>query len=228
MNKRKDKGLVRTNFVRTCLTDDELSLIRDYQQQTRAPSLSAALRKAALAESKHSQNIVKKWSEFQENKESNKENKEITPTHEKNAHTHARDLNFYVSWITDNASQRPLAEEFLRGRLTAGENLEQKGAAELKKHFGRWLPKYQAKMEIAARRNGVLQDQNLAKREREAMSAAQQRQLDAALLASQTPEAQAERDRVCAKFGKPWKRVADRSERSEDKKNTITNKNNQE
>ena len=228
MNKYTDTTLIKKNRLQIRWTDEELQLIAQYMQQTRAPSLSALIRKVMLSEAKRHLNVIKMDDNFQETKESGKENKEITPTHEKNAHTHARDLNFYVSWITDNASQRPLAEEFLRGRLTAGEDLEQKGAAELKKHFGRWLPKYQAKMEIVARRNGVLQDQNLAKREREAMSAAQQRQLDAALLASQTPEAQAERDRVCAKFGKPWHRVADRSERSEDKKNTITNKNNQE
>ena len=142
----------------------------------------------------------------QETKESNKENKEFTPTHEKIAHTHARDLNFYVSWITDNESLKPLALEFLRGRLAAGENLEQKGATELKKHFERWLPKYQAKMEIAARRAGVLQGQNLAKRERETQSAAQQRQLDENLRAANSPEAQAERARVFAKFGKPWRK----------------------
>ena len=203
MNKYTDHTLVHTSRIQVRWTDDELLIIKDYMQQTRAPSLSAAIRAAAMAQAKCHQNVTK-MSPNLENKERTKENKELSPSLEKNAHTHARDLNFFVSRITDDAGQRSLAEEFLRGRLAAGEDLEQRGAAELRRHFGRWLPKYQAKLEIAARRNGLIEDQNLAKREREAKAAEQQRQLSANLLASQTPEAQAERDRVCAKFGKPW------------------------
>ena len=73
-----------------------------------------------------------------------------------------------------------------------------------------------------------LREQLLAKRRREERTAEQIRQINEQSLASQTPEAQAERDRVLSKFGKPWHRVADRSERSEEKKKTITNKNNSE
>ena len=53
-----------------------------------------------------------------------------------------------------------------------------------------------------------LREQTLAKREREAKAQAEYQQRVRDQEASQTPEAQAERDRVFAKFGKPWKRVA--------------------
>ena len=202
MNKYTDNTLLRKNRIYLRVNDSELALLRDYQNSIRAPGLSQAV--IALLKTAAKQRLNS--GSFQAQQESNKEKKEFTPTLEKNAHTHARDLNSYVSWITDNESLRPLALEFLRGRLAAGEDLEQRGAAVLKQHFGRWLPKYQAKLEIAARRNNLLQDQNLAKRERETQSAAQQRQLDENLRAAQSPEAQAERARVCAKFGKPWRK----------------------
>ena len=194
----------RINRITIRLTDEELAKLKRQRDDFRAFSLADAAREC-ICQCYGSQ-MAAMAAKNQENKESSKENKENSPSLEKNAHTHARDLNFFVSQITEDAGQRSLAEEFLRGRLAAGEDLEQRGAAELRRHFGRWLPKYQAKMEIAARRNGVLQDQNLVKREREAKAAEQQRQANANLLASQTPEAQAERDRVCAKFGKPWKK----------------------
>ena len=47
--------------------------------------------------------------------------------------------------------------------------------------------------------------QNDAKLAREADADQLQRKYDADLAAANTPEALAERDRVCAKYGKPWK-----------------------
>ena len=201
MNKYTDSTLLRKNRIYLRVNDSELSLLRDYQNSIRAPGLSQAVVELLKTAAKQRLNS----GSMEENKESSKENKEITLTLEKNAHTHARDLSFYLSWITDDESLRPLALEFLRGRLAAGEDLEQRGAAVLKQHFNRWLPKYQAKMEIAARQNNLLRDQNLAKSEREAKAKAMDAHEDQIRREANTPEAQAERARVCAKFGKPWK-----------------------
>ena len=209
MNKYTDESLVHSRRVQVRLTAEDLLVIKTYMQQTRAPTLSAAIRSAALAEAKCHQNVTKMSPEFKENKESNKESKENSLTLEKNARTH--DLEFYVSWITDDVKLKALALEFLKGRQAAGEDLEERGAAKLREHFGRWLPKYQAKMEIAARLNTLAREQNFIKQAREARAAEQQRQITEQINAAKSPEAQAAAAKVLAKFAKPWHRVADRS-----------------
>ena len=124
----------------------------------------------------------------------------IPPPPEKNAPTRPHEV--LISWITDDASMRPYAEEFLNGLKARGEDPEQKGAAELRRHFGFWLPKYQAKREIAAKRQQCSAVQNEAKDARDADSEKLQRKYDADLQAANTPEALAEGARVLAKFGK--------------------------
>ena len=203
MNKYKDARLIRTNFVRTCLSNEELALIRDYQQQTRAPTLSAALRNAALAEAKHSQRMVKIWSEFKETKESNKENKEI-PIPSGNAPARPKDFDFYFYQITDDESLRGMVEEFLNGERRKGVDLARK--TDLREHFWNWLPKFKAKQKANAKWVGQLQEQNQVKQAREAQAAEQQRQINEQINAANTPEAQAARAQVLAKFGKPWRK----------------------
>ena len=125
------------------------------------------------------------------------------PPPEKNAP--ARPHEDLISWITDDASMRPYAEEFLNGLKARGEDPKAKGAAELRRHFGFWLPKYQAKQEIAAKRQQRSSADFDAKHAREADADALQRRLDEQRRAAESEEALAERDRVCAKYGKPWK-----------------------
>ena len=190
MNKYEDEGLLRRKRLNLRLTEEEMNCFRKYQQQARAPSLSIAVREAALTEAKRCQNGAKTGTGLKENKESNKENKEKSLSLEKNALTHAQDLNFYISWITDDERLRPYAEEFVRGLLAAGEDLEKRGAADLRRHFRNWLPKYQAKREIDSRKTAALEverkkpdyqidEQMLMKRRREEQAAELQRKLDA-------------------------------------------------
>ena len=127
-----------------------------------------------------------------------KENFPLPPEKNAPAHPH-EDL---ISWITDDEAMRPYAEEFVRGLRARGEDPEKKGAAELRRHFGFWLPKYQAKREIAAKRLLGVVVQNEAKDAREAESKNLQRQLDEQRWAAETEEAKAERERVLAKFGR--------------------------
>ena len=141
-----------------------------------------------------------------------KENFPQTPIKEKtlcesakNARTHSHELDFFVSQLTDDPELRGFAEEFLRGEIKRGEDLEARGAADLKRHFGNWLPKYRAVKEIEARQQQRSSADFDAKHAREADADALQRRLDEQRRAAESEEAQAERERVCAKYGKPWK-----------------------
>ena len=127
----------------------------------------------------------------------------IPPPPEKNAP--ARSHEDLISWITEDASMRPYAEEFLHGLRASGEDPKAKGAAELRRHFSFWLPKYQAKQEIAAKRQQRSSADFDAKHAREADADALQRRLDEQRRAAESEEALAEKARVCAKYGKPWK-----------------------
>ena len=124
----------------------------------------------------------------------------IPPPPEKNAPTRPHDFEFYFSKITNDESLRPFVAEFLRGLRTDGVDLDRK--TDLRDHFYKWLPKYQAKREIAAKRQQCAAVQNEAKDARDADSEKLQRKYDADLLAANTPEALAEGARVLAKFGK--------------------------
>lgn len=116
------------------------------------------------------------------------------------ARTHSHEV--LISWITDDEEMRPYAEEFVKGLRARGEDPEKKGAAELRRHFGFWLPKYQAKQEIAAKRLLGVVVQNEAKAARRADSENLQRQLEEQRRAAESEEARAERERVLAKFGR--------------------------
>ena len=59
------------------------------------------------------------------------------------------DFDYYFSQITDDESLRGMVDEFLNGELRKGVDLAQK--SDLQEHFWRWLPKYRAKREIAAK-----------------------------------------------------------------------------
>lgn len=199
MNKYTDNTLLRKNRIYLRVNDSELALLRDHQNSIRAPGLSQAV--IALLKTAAEQRLNS--GSFQAKQESNKEKKEI-PIPSGNAPARPRDFDSYFYQITDDESLRGMVEEFLNGELKKGVDLSQK--TDLRDHFWLWLPKYRNKLKVNAARTGMLQDQTLAKREREAKSAAQQRQLDENLRAANSPEAQAERDRVFAKFGKPWRR----------------------
>ena len=90
--------------------------------------------------------------------------------------------------------------------MAAGVDLERK--TDLREHFKNWLPKYQAKMQIAAKNRMTQREQNVIKHEREAKAADQQRQLTEQYAAANTAEAQAERAKVLAKFTK-WRNKND-------------------
>ena len=144
-----------------------------------------------------------------------KENFPQTPIIEKtlcesaqNARTHSHELDFFLSQLTDNPELKGLAEEFLRGEIKRGENLEARGIADLKRHFTNWLPKYRAVKEIEERRQQRSSTQNEAKLAREADADALQRRLDEQRRAAESEEALAEKARVCAKYGKPRKASA--------------------
>ena len=132
-----------------------------------------------------------------------------TITSPTNAPTRPRGIVDFIDWVTDDDSLRPYAEEFVKGLIRRGENPEERGAAELKRHFGFWLPKYQAKREIMQRQvdNGERgaansAEENWAKRDREAKAAALDAKADEAWRASQTEEARAAAAVVLAKYGR--------------------------
>ena len=147
---------------------------------------------------------------FGKEQERSKE-KENIPLPPGNAPARPReDFDFYFSQITDDESLRPYAEEFLRGLRRQGVDLTQK--TDLQDHFHRWLPKYQAKMEIESRKTAALkvergkpdyqiEEQMRAKRRREEKAEELQRQLDA-----QQAEAEVAgdaREAFFARYGKP-------------------------
>ena len=113
--------------------------------------------------------------------------KEKIPFPPENAPAHPRED--FIFWITDDASLRPYAEEFLNGLKARGVDPAQKGAADLRDHFQHWLPKYQAKREIAAKRQQHSAAPNETKLAREASSENLQRQLDEQRRAANTAEA---------------------------------------
>ena len=114
-----------------------------------------------------------------------------------------RDVDIYFSRITEDNSLRPFVAEFLRGLRADG--IDPATKTDLREHFTKWLPKYKAVKEIEEKRLQRSSAQNDAKLAREADADQLQRKYDADLAAANTPEALAERDRVCAKYGKPWK-----------------------
>ena len=118
------------------------------------------------------------------------------------ARTHSHELGFFVSQLTDDPGLTGLAEEFIRGEVRRGEDLEARGVADLKRHFGNWLPKYKALKEIEARQQQRFVVQNEAKAARRADSENLQRQLEAQRRAAESEEARAERERVLARFGR--------------------------
>ncbi len=118
------------------------------------------------------------------------------------ARTHSHELGFFVSQLTDDPGLTGLAEEFLRGEVRRGEDLEARGVADLKRHFGNWLPKYKALKEIEARQQQRFVVQNEAKAARRADSENLQRQLEEQRRAAESEEARAERERVLARFGR--------------------------
>lgn len=118
------------------------------------------------------------------------------------ARTHSHDLGFFVSQLTDDPGLTGLAEEFIRGEVRRGEDLDARGVADLKRHFGNWLPKYKALKEIEARQQQRFVAQNEAKAARLADSENLQRQLEEQRRAAESEEARAERERVLAKFGR--------------------------
>ena len=138
-----------------------------------------------------------------DNKESNKEKKENSIPPEKNAPARPGSFDFYFSQITDDESLRGLVEEFLNGELRKGVDLARK--TDLREHFYNWLPKYRNKLEMKAKQHTQAIVQNEAKAARESDSDALQRKYDADIYAANLPEALAERERVLAKFGKPWR-----------------------
>ena len=198
MNKYTDNTLLRKNRIYLRVNDSELALLRDYQNSIRAPGLSQAV--IALLKTAAKQRLNS--GSFQEQQESHKEKKEI-PIPSGNAPARPRDFDYYFYQITDDESLRGMVEEFLNGELRKGVDLSQK--TDLRDHFWLWLPKYRNKLKANAARIGMLQDQILAKREREAKAKAMDAHEDQIRREANTPEAQAERARVCAKFGKPWK-----------------------
>ena len=218
----KDKSLLRRKRLEIRLTDSEFQLLQQRQQQTRATSLSDFLRSAALREIFCTENVRQITYKSKDEKERSKE-KEENSTPPGNAPARPReDFDFYFSQITDDESLRGLVEEFLRGEIQKGVDLARK--TDLREHFWRWLPKYQAKREIAAKAKnsppklgGVpegggsmspaqLQNQLLAKRRREEKAAELQRQLDAQSQAADSPEAKDAAARVFARLTKPWKK----------------------
>ena len=203
MNKYTDSTLIKNNRLQVRWTDEELQLIAQYMQQTRAPSLSALIRKVVLSEAKRHLNVIKMDDKFKETKESNKENKENSiPSG--NAPARPKDFDFYFYQITDDESLRGMVEEFLNGERRKGVDLAQK--TDLREHFWNWLPKFKAKQKANAKWVGQLQEQNQVKQAREAQAAEQQRQINEQINAANTPEAQAARDKVLARFGKPWRK----------------------
>ena len=209
----KDKSLLRRKRLEIRLTDSEFQLLQQRQQQTRATSLSDFLRSAALREIFCTENVRQITYKSKDEKERSKE-KEENSTPPGNAPARPReDFDFYFSQITDDESLRPYAEEFLRGLRRQGVDLAQK--TDLQDHFHRWLPKYQAKMEIESRKTAALkvergkpdyqiEEQMRAKRRREEKAEELQRQFEA----QQAEAAKAEDVKAAffAKFGKPPKK----------------------
>ena len=219
MSKLHDNNFARKFRIEVRWTEAEFQLLRDRQQQIRAPSLAEVIRTATL----NSISCQSSVSQVTDNFKENKENSPCTPYKEKkenstppgNAPALPRDFDFYFSQITDDESLRDMVREFLNGELRKGVNLAQK--SDLREHFWRWLPKYQAKREIAARLNcptkvgglaeglrgmdNTLQNQLLAKRRREEQAAELQRKLDAQSAAS--ADADDAREAFFARFRKP-------------------------
>ena len=90
--------------------------------------------------------------------------------------------------------------------MATGVDLERK--TDLREHFNNWLPKYQAKMQIAAKNSRTQREQNFIKHEREAKAAEQLRKITEQHAAANTAEAQAARAKVLAKFTK-WRSETD-------------------
>lgn len=129
--------------------------------------------------------------------------KEFSPIESaKNARTHSHALGFYVSSLTDDPDLKDLAEEFLRGEIKRGEDLDARGVADLKRHFGNWLPKFKALKEIENRQQQHSAVQNEVKNARETDSENLQRYLDEQKRAAQSVEAREAAAAVLAKFGK--------------------------
>ena len=225
MNKYKDNTLVRKNRIYLRVNDDELSLLREYQNSIRAPGLSQAvvdllktaakqrLKSGSCEEQKARQRSCRS-SGTKCRKEKTKKKSPCTPYYkekiketplppEKNAPARPGSFDFYFSQITDDESLRGLVEEFLNGELRKGVDLARK--TDLREHFYNWLPKYRNKLEMKAKQHTQAIVQNEAKAARESDSDALQRKYDADIYAANLPEALAERDRVLAKFGKPWR-----------------------
>ena len=202
MSKLHDNNFARKFRIEVRWTEAEYQLLRNRQQQIRAPSLAEVIRTATLNSISCQSSVSQVTDNFKENKESNKENKENS-TPPGNAPARPRDFDFYFSQITDDESLRGMVDEFLNGELRKGVDLARK--SDLREHFWRWLPKFQAKREIAekghtpsacghspylrGRVSGELTDyqideQMLMKRRREEQAAELQRQLNAQQAAS--------------------------------------------
>ena len=193
MSKLHDNNFARKIRIEVRWTEAEFQLLRDRQQQIRAPSLAEVIRTATLNSISCQSSVSQVTDNFKENKENSpctpyKEKKEnSTPPGNALARPH-EDFDFYFSQITDDESLRDMVREFLNGELRKGVDLAQK--SDLREHFWRWLPKYQAKREIDSRKIAALEverkkpdyqidEQMLMKRRREEKAAELQRQLDA-------------------------------------------------
>ena len=197
MSKLHDNNFARKFRIEVRWTEAEYQLLRNRQQQIRAPSLAEVIRTATLNSISCQSSVSQITDNFKENKENSpctpyKENKENS-TPPGNAPARPRDFDFYFSQITDDESLRGMVDEFLNGELRKGVDLARK--SDLREHFWRWLPKYQAKREIDSRKTAALKverkkpdyqidEQMLMKRRREEQAAELQRQLNAQQAAS--------------------------------------------
>jgi len=237
MNKPKDKELVRRNRIYLRVTDKELAQLRDYQISIRAPGLSRVVTELLKIAAKNQLNSgsfeenkeKSPCTPYKENKEENflvPNNSVICPAADKSATREKKILSLderkeafrlrLVPYVGKYG--REMMNEFFAYWTERSEN-GKKMRFEMEKVFdvGRRLATWrkrdgerrftrgQAPPTISPEQ---LRSQLDAKREREAKAQADYQQRVRDQEASQTPEAQAARAQVLAKFGKPWKRKA--------------------
>jgi len=245
MNKYDDGSMVRKNRLNLRLTDEELAILEQYKEEARAPSLSIAVREAALQAAKRCQNgaktgtalkeITKETSPDTPYKENNKENffapnnKVICPAADKSATKNKSVLNLAERMEAFRLRLVPYLDKYGRDTLNAfygywterNENgqkmrFEMEKVFDVSRRLATWRAQGNRFIWSGARGQSrtwqalspsQIEAQNQAKQAREARAAEQQRQIAEQINAANSPEAQAERDKVLARFGKPWKKT---------------------